>query len=111
MTKTIARTYWKTNEYRAYITYALLGMSAILVFLYALNIYSVVSKSVAVREITGNIAAISADVQELDGRYLELSNSITPEMLKSHGMSQGTVSAYISRTPVLGRVALRGNGL
>ena len=111
MTKIIAQTYTYTNGYRAYITYALIGMSILLASIYAMNVYAVVSRTVAIRHVSLQSASLSSAVQELDARYLGLSGKITPDAVRLHGMRQGEVSAYISRTPSLGRVAVRGSGL
>src|SRR3989344_8402402 len=108
MTKLIAQTYAYTNNTRAYMTYVLLGLSALMAVIYAANVYAVVSRTVAIKQISNQATEISAVVQALDGKYLELSNRITPESIRAQGMNQGTVSAYISRTATLGKVAISG---
>lgn len=111
MTKLIAQTYTLTHGYRAYITYALVGMTGLVAVLYAANLYRLVAHTVAIREITREASEISQAVQDLDRQYLDLSSSITPDMVEAHGMSQGPVSAYITRGAALGRVALAPHGL
>ena len=108
MNKIIAHTYSQTNELRAYVTYALFGMCALLMVAYIFNVYSVISHSVALQQAETDIAHVSESIQKLDTQYIGLSNRITPELVRARGMSEGKVASYISRTPSLGVVSLSG---
>lgn len=109
MTKIIATTYVRMNESRVYITYALLGICAILVSVYIFNIYSMISRSVALQHIEVESSKLATAVQKLDTKYIELSNMITLDLVRSRGMSEGKVASYISRTTSLGVVSLSGH--
>ena len=103
MTKAIAQTYTAAHEYaheyRAQISYALIAMCALRVVLYGLNLYGVINRTVATEQAIKQAAALSTTVQSLDAKYLELSQSVAaPSALKSHGLSRGEVSQYISRS-------------
>lgn len=111
MTKIIAQTYKYTYEYKAYINYALLILSMAMVMFYILNIYKVISTSVAVGQAETHLSQLENEVQSLDSKYIELSNRITPELVHSKGMIEGTVTSYISRTTSLGVVSLGGHEL
>jgi len=108
MNKIIAHTYSQTNKFRAYITYALFGICALSMIAYVFNIYTVISHSVALQQTETNIAKVSETIQKLDTQYIGLSNRITPELVRAHGMSEGKVTSYISRNPSLGVVSLSG---
>jgi len=99
------------NEYRTYVTYAILAGCFLGVLVYGFNIYSIVTHTVALREIEEQTATLANSVQILDTRYLEISGKITPDTLRAHGFSQGVVSEYISRAASLGRVAIGGHEL
>lgn len=111
MTKIIAQTYEYTHEYRAYMTYMFFGLSMMMVSFYVFSIYNVISTSVIVGQAETQLSELKADVQELDSKYIELSNRITPELVHARGMSEGTVTKYISRTASLGVVSLSGHEL
>jgi hypothetical protein len=108
MTKILARTYTYTNEFRAYITYALLGACMLLALVYIANIYRVISHSVALQHIEVASNEVAGTVEELDTKYIELSNRITPDLVRSRGMSEGKVTSYISRSTSLGVVSMSG---
>ncbi len=82
--------------------------------MYAINLYGVISDTVALQQIQRAASALSADVSALDTTYLHLSSKITPDTLHSYGLQEGEVSFFISRSPVAasgGRVAFSGNEL
>ena len=108
MTKALAQTYTIAHEYRRQITLALLATCLVFAFGYAINLYRVISYTVALRQIEAETVAADAAIRTLDAEYLGVSGAITPESLRSHGFSQGKVSAFISRTAPLGRSLLPG---
>ena len=109
MTKVIAQTYNITNEYRARITVVLLAACLCLAFLYAMNVYTVIARTVAIGHIESQETALARAVSSLNGRYLDLSSNVTPDKIASYGLAEGQVSQFIERDASLGRVALRGN--
>lgn len=113
MTKAIAQTYTAAHEYaheyRLQISYALLAGVALMAVMYGLNLYGVVTRTVAIERASKDAVALSSSVQSLDAKYLELSQSVAaPSALKSHGLSRGEVSQYISRSSD-GGVAFAGD--
>ena len=111
MTKTIVKTYTVASEYRKQISYIILCACLVLVAYYAYSIYSVISRTVDLQKVQTEIAIVNKNIEGLDSKYLELSSQITPDGLGTFGFHEGKVSAYISRTVSLGRVALGGNEL
>ena len=111
MTKVITLTYNITHEYRRQITLTLLAMCTILIMTYALNLYRVISHTISLQRINAQTNALDATVQNLDSQYLSISSKITPDILGAHGFNQGQVSAFISQTKPLGRVAMAGHEL
>src|SRR6185436_12468608 len=107
MSKIIATTY-DTKNHRAYITYALLAVSVCMMMIYIFDIYKVIATSVSVSKAEAQVSLLESSVQELDSEYIKLSNRITPELVHKHGMSEGTITSYISRTNSLGVVSLGG---
>jgi cell division protein FtsL len=111
MTKNIKQTYAMAYDNRAKITSALITICLIMVFAYALNVYLVISRTVAVQKVRGQIMTLESEVEDLDSQYLALLSEITPDSLKQYGFVQGKVSAYISRNTRLGRVVISGHEL
>ena len=111
MTKAIAQTYGTAREYRLQIMYAVLAVCALLVIAYAVNVYSVISHTVALQKVQAETSALTSDTEKLDSQYLGLSRTVTPDNLRKYGLQEGQVSAYISRTASLGSVAVRGHEL
>jgi hypothetical protein len=111
MTQTIARTYEHFSFSKTYATYALSGICLLFAMTYVFNMYRVISYSVALQNVEVNIVSVQNDVQELDTRYISLSNRITPDLVRSRGMKEGVVTNYISRNSSLGMVSLSGYGL
>ena len=111
MTRAITFTYSLTTEYRRQITAALILTVFFTAFLYAVNVYAVISRTVALQQLERQIASTESEVRSLDMNYLELSKKITPDALQKYGMKQGSVSAFIQRTGSLGRASTVGRGL
>ncbi len=109
--KQIAQTYNIASEYRTKIAYVFFVICPVLALLYAINIYKIVSNTVSIQKIGVEMKTLSASVDRLDGKYIELSSTIMPDSLSVHGMSQGHVSEYIPRSVPIGRVAMTGNEL
>ncbi len=109
MAKAIAQTYSIAHDYRAHITATIFGLCAFMAMLYATNIYKTVSATVALEGTQTEIATLSSSVGKLDAQYLNISRSASPDNLKSYGLSEGKVSAYISSPASLGSVALSGH--
>ena len=109
MIKAIAQTYRFAQEYRRQIACVLFIACAVFAYIYAVNIYRVISHTIALEEVQKETASLSGAGGLLDSQYLELSSKITPDNLKAYGFSEGQVSQYISRTSSLGRVALGGH--
>lgn len=110
MTTAIAITYKFAHDYRRQITCVLVIACAAFAYIYAMNIYAVVSHTVALEKVEKQTASLAGAVEKLDSQYLELSSKVTPDNLKAYGFTQGKVSTYIPRTSSLG-VALRGHEL
>jgi hypothetical protein len=79
--------------------------------LYAVNIYKVISRTVALESVEKQIASLTTSVDGLDSQYLGLTSKISPDTLSDYGLSQGQVSVFISRTTSLGSVASRDHEL
>lgn len=111
MTRAIAQTVNMTAEYRKEIVRAFAIACIMLAGIYVLYFYSVISKAVALQKAEADIASLSKAVEILDTEYLSLSSRITSDGLESYGFREGKVSAYISRTASLGKVAIGANEL
>jgi hypothetical protein len=111
MTKALAQTYNIANEHKKRLAYAMIFGCLFLVFIYAMNLYRVISRTVAIQDVNTQTVALAKSVDGLDSRYLELASQATPDKLSEYGMTQGEVTEYISRTASLGRVALGGHEL
>jgi hypothetical protein len=114
MTKTITQTaahLFSQYEFRLRAAQVLMAICAFLAIMYAANLYSIISDTVALKQIKNQTLALNVSVEELDTQYLALSSKITPDTLDTYGLETGEVSYFISRTGTLGRVALNGREL
>ncbi len=111
MTQAITHTYTIVHDYRRQITQALFATCMVLALIYAINLYRVISHTIALQKITLQQAGLNSAIQTLDTQYLAISSKITPDTLKNYGFDQGKVSAFISRTGMLGSVAIVGHEL
>ena len=107
----MSQTYAFAEGHRNQILRAIFTACLFLVVVYIFNVYSVISRTVALQKMQVEIAAAGKSVQALDTQYLELSSRLTPDGLGAYGFREGRVSTYISRTPFLGKVALGGHEL
>jgi hypothetical protein len=98
MKQAIATTAENVHAHRAAITVALLIGCAICALFYAVNLYSLISRTVAIRQAEGSAASLSSAISALDATYLKLTSAITPDTVSAHGLSVGQVSAYIKRS-------------
>lgn len=101
MTKAISQTYSRLNDNVKIISYTFLIGCLILVFIYSLNLFKVISNTVALQKTESKMSELSSSVDELDTQYLSLSGNINPDNLDAYGMTKGTVSVYISKSAVL----------
>ncbi len=111
MTKAIINTYSFVQDYRRKITLSLLAICLTMAFIYAVNLYQVISHTIALQNVTKEQARVDVAVQALDTQYLALSSKITPDAIHAYGFDQGKVTAFISRTTALGRATTAGHGL
>ena len=98
MTKIIAQTYNTTTACRAYLTALLACGCLMFAFLYAISLYRVISRTVALERVTGQSAALNGQMEALDSRYLELGSVASVDALASYGLQAGQVTAYIPRS-------------
>lgn len=108
MTKAIAHTINTANEYRLHISYFLLAVCALFVSVYCVNVYSVIAKSAEANGILRQSQVIENSVKSLDTEYIKMTSNITPQSLSSRGLSEGKVTAFITKTNTNGVVALGG---
>lgn len=87
------------NTYRAFITMACMVACAICAVVYMVNLYSLVSRTVAIGSLEKKIVTLTSSLADLDAEYLRLSNTVTPENIHTYGLTTGRVSFYITRTP------------
>lgn len=111
MTKIISNTCVNAYDNRLYITKILLAFSVFMAIVYAFNMYSTIKYTLAAENIEKAATSLEASVQDLDTKYIELSNKISPEMAKKYGLHQGEVTAYISKPTSLGRVQASIKGI
>ncbi len=112
MTKAIAQTYNIAQQYRALITLGFIGASLIALMAYCVNVYAVVSHTIAIQSLHKQVTALASDVSALDARYLELGSAVTPDAVAAYGLTPASVSAYIPRsaaTPSPVNLATRGH--
>jgi hypothetical protein len=98
MTKVIAQTYSYAHQYRALIALTFIGACILAAVTYTMNVYSVISHTVALENIQKEATVLASSVSSLDARYLELGSAVTPDSLSEYGLTQGTITAYIPRT-------------
>jgi hypothetical protein len=111
MTKAITKTYSFTKEYSAVMTQIVMAGAIFMAILYAINVYSIVSRTVAMKDIESKAAKLQSSVQDLDAQYISLTNKITPDMARHYGLEESQVTAYIPRTPSLGSAQTLSRGL
>ncbi len=111
MNRAIAHTFSFHKEYKTIISYGLLGACALLGMIYSINLFSMISNTIAVKNLRSESNQIARSLEELDGQYLAISSNITPDKLSRYGLEQGKVSLFITKTASLGRVALSGHEL
>ncbi|MFA6601402.1 MAG: hypothetical protein WCT02_00870 [Candidatus Paceibacterota bacterium] len=105
MTKAIANIYDSVSERRVKLVYCLL-LACLFAFLsYTVNVFTVISRTVAIQKVEDENASLSASLESLDAEYLTLEGQVTPDSLSAHGLSQGQISAYIPRLATTAIVA------
>ncbi|MES2216389.1 MAG: hypothetical protein V4481_03765 [Patescibacteria group bacterium] len=110
VTKVIANAV-SQSEFRMRAAQVLIATCAITGIFYAINLYSIISSTVALQHIGTESRALTSQIETLDGQYLKLSSTITPDTLATYGLQKGEVSFFISRSASLGRVAFGGHEL
>ncbi|HEX7724613.1 MAG TPA: hypothetical protein VF438_02670 [Candidatus Paceibacterota bacterium] len=98
MKRVLVNTAENVHAYRMNITLAILFASAICAAFYAMNLYSLVSRTVAIRQVERQLTSVSSAISDLDSQYLILTSNITPDTLASHGFTAGKIAAYIKRS-------------
>ncbi|MDQ2932962.1 MAG: hypothetical protein M3Q80_01095 [bacterium] len=109
MTKAITFTYSYAQENCKQITTALMAFCLVLTLGYAINIYTVVSHTVALKQVSTEIVSANTSVQKMDVEYAALSRKITPETIAAHGFDSGKAKIFITRTSSLGQVSFAGH--
>jgi hypothetical protein len=89
-------------------TGAILILCAFLGLSYGLNLFKTISATVSLQKLDKQIASVSSTIGKLDSEYLQLSRQAAPEAMSKYGLSQGTVSVFISPSSASGRVAMAG---
>ena len=110
MTKALAHTYSIAHEYRRQITLALITTGAVFAIVYAVNLYRLVSYSVALRQVTTETATINTALDVLDADYSSISKNITLDTIHTRGFGQTEVSDFIPRAVSLGLGRLSSAG-
>ena len=105
MTKVIANTISLTGEYKSVISRFILAISAFVIVLYGINVYSAISKAAAIKRIDTMRIALENKVQQLDAQYIALSGKVSPEMAEQYGLVEVPVAQYINRSGSLGIVS------
>lgn len=108
MTKAITNTLHTANVYRLHISYFLMAVCAFLVFAYCINIYSVIAKSASANDVLKQAQALENSVKSLDAEYIKITSDMTASTLSAYGLSEGKVTAFITKTHSAGLVALGG---
>lgn len=98
MKQAIAQTAGNIHAYRARITIAVIGACALAAAFYGYNLYSLISNTVAIKQVQSQSAAASSAISDLNARYLKVSGTITPDVIAKYGFKPGLVSVYITRT-------------
>ncbi len=97
MMRVIAKTASEINDRRALLSLILLVACAVTALFYIMNLYFLIDKTVAIKNIDDKISALNSDVVALDAEYLKVTSRITPEIISSYGLAQAKVSMYIKR--------------
>jgi hypothetical protein len=98
MKRVLVNTAENVHAHRMNITIAILCASVLCAAFYAMNLYSLVSRTVALRQAERQVTAVSSAISDLDSTYLTLTSAITPDTLAAHGFTAGKVAAYIKRS-------------
>jgi len=104
MTRTIVNTASYIQDHMVKLTLAVIGMCVIVALFYVMNLHTLISRTLAIKQIENKIILVSSALSKLDSEYFALSNAITPDSMKQYGLSQGQISLYITRNQSLGRL-------
>lgn len=92
----------------------LISACAIAALFYAVNLYRLVSNSIALRQIESRSVALTSSLGDMNARYLKIMSAITPDAVGKQGLVPAQVSLYITRpsaTASIGNLAQRGHEL
>jgi len=92
MQKIISKTYTVSRDYRTNITAVFVVVCACVALMYAVNLYEVIARTVAVKKLNAQTAILSQSVESLDSQYLKLTSSLTPDVVAKHDLTPGHVS-------------------
>ncbi|MCX6715679.1 MAG: hypothetical protein NT077_01525 [Candidatus Taylorbacteria bacterium] len=114
MKRVIVSTAGHIHDHRAKLSLVILSACVLVAVFYAVNLYTLVSHTIAIKQIESRAASLSGSLSALDAEYLKLTSTITPDILAEHGLVAGEVSLYITRpapTASAGNLASLGNEL
>lgn len=107
MTKAITNTINTANEYRLHISYFLMAVCVALVLAYCMSVYSVITKSAGTNSVLRQAQVLENSVKNLDTQYIKITSNMTKESLVSRGLTEGKVTAFITKSRTSDIVALR----
>ena len=96
---------------RIYFVYAMSTGILLSILFYAMNVYSVISYTVARQNIEARISEESIAINALDKQYTSLANVITPDRMGEYGLHDNIASIFISRVAIVGLVSKTKSGL
>lgn len=114
MKRTIVNTAEHIHDHMIKLNAVILGACLIAAVFYAVNLYSLISHTVAIQRTESRTILLDSALGELDSEYLKLSGAITPDVLAEYGLVPGHVSLYITRpasTASAGNLARAGHEL
>ncbi len=111
MKRVIVNTAGHISDHRAKLTFAIMGACAVAAIFYAVNLYTLISHTVAMQKMESQAAVLGSAIGKLDAEYLRISSKITPDSLASYGLVPGHVSMYITRPAATANLVSLGNEL
>lgn len=96
MTRAIAKTYKVIDNNLRAINYFFLLITLAFVLAYVANLFIVINSTISIQKIEKKNIALQGLINNLDSKYLALSENIEPDNLILYGMSKGQVSDYIT---------------
>ncbi len=102
MTRAIAKTYKIIDNNLRAINYFFLIIAFAFVLVYIVNLFAVINRTVSIQKIEKKSLALQSLINNLDSKYLALSEDVEPDNLALYGMSKGQVSDYITVSNSIG---------